>query len=267
MLRIILDIEPRNHLQKECGKDSSKLKIGLVGIKILGKNKFLFFDERNLKSLKVLLERSNEIIGFNLVGHNGLDYVMLENHGIAMKNKLYKTFDLMTLMIRTFGSYEGMGLDNIVEHTFGIKKKKSKKANYKLLRSGQVDKVKENLKHELKIIEKVYKITQNGGLIRFRTPLGLVDEHELSPLAGFSPEPEEDVISPYDLPFGMRLQIKDKKERIVQCANCKKRWKIESICYYGDTMSEDVYCPDCGAFLTETRSNSLGISPRIYNVS
>lgn len=132
MLKIILDVEPRNHLQKDCGGDISKLEIGLVGVKIFEKNKFLFFNEKNLHELEELLESADEIIGFNLVGHNGLDYTMLENHGICTEDKIYKTFDLMTLMIRTFGSYEGMSLGNIAEHTFGVKKKKSKKANYKL---------------------------------------------------------------------------------------------------------------------------------------
>jgi hypothetical protein len=35
---VILDIEPINHLQHDCGGDYSKLLIGLAGIKYLGKD-------------------------------------------------------------------------------------------------------------------------------------------------------------------------------------------------------------------------------------
>lgn len=267
MSKIILDIESKNHLKKDCGGDVSKLKIGLVGVKIFGQDKFLFFDEKNLDKLGELLDSADEIIGFNLVGHNGLDYAMLENYGIFTEDMIYKTFDLMTSMIRAFGSYEGMSLDNIAEHTWGIKKKKSKKANYKLLQSGQLDKVKENLKQELRIIEKLYLAVETNESVRFKTPWGLVDEHILPPLGGFYPESGEEVIQPYDFPVaGMRLQIKEKSEEVIKCSKCKKNWKVESICYYGDTMSEEEYCPNCGAFLTKVRSSLLGPLPQISEV-
>jgi hypothetical protein len=230
---IIFDIEPRNHLEKDCGGDVSKLKIGIAGIKFFKKDKFSFFDETNIDELEDVLLYTNGIVGFNLVGHNGLDYKMLENYGICVELLYPKTFDLMTVMIRAFGSYKGLSLDNIAENTFGVKKKNTKKANYKLIQSKQIEKVKDNLKHELTIIEMLYLTVINGGIVRFKTPLGLIDEHELPPFAGIFPEIKEEICDPYDLPgVGIRLQIKDKFEDVVRCEKCKKHWRIKSVCYY-----------------------------------
>ena len=39
---IILDIESRNHLEKDCGGDVSKLKIGIAGIKFFSQDKMTF---------------------------------------------------------------------------------------------------------------------------------------------------------------------------------------------------------------------------------
>lgn len=178
-----------------------------------------------------------------------------------------KTFDLMTVMIRTFGSYKGLSLDNIAEYTFGIKKKNTKKANYKLIQSKQIEKVKGNLKHELRIIEMLYLSVVNGYVVRFRTSLGLIDEHELLPLGGIFPEIGEEIIEPYDLPAGgMRLQIKDKFEDVVRCEKCKKYWRIKSVYYYGDTMPQKIYCPKCGNFLSEVKANMFGEQVKISEV-
>jgi len=264
---IILDIESRNHLEKDCGGDVSKLKIGLAGIKFCSNDEFLFFDETNIDELEDILLEANEIIGFNLVGHNGLDYRMLENYDICTTLLIPKTFDLMTEMIRSFGSYKGMSLGNITENTFGIKKKYSKKANYKLIRSNHIEEVKDNLKHELRIIEALYLVVVNGGIVSFRTPLGLIDEHELSPLGGIYPEIGEEIIEPYDLPVGgMRLQIKEKFEDVVRCEKCRKYWKVKSVCYYGDTMPQKVYCQKCGNFLINVKANMFGEQTKINEV-
>lgn len=264
---IILDIESRNHLQKDCGGDASKLRIGLAGVKALGKGEFLFFDESDIDELERMLLEADQIIGFNLVGHNGLDYKMLENYGIFVDEMIPKTYDLMTSLIRSFGSYEGLSLDNIAEHTFGTTRKTKKKANYKLIQNGQIEEVKANLKNELSIIEKLYFWIVQGKIVRFKTSWGLVDQHVLPPLAGFEPEAGEDIISPYDFPFaGMRLQIKDLGNEVVLCRRCGKRWQITSVCYYGDTMPEDVYCPNCGNFLAEVRSSLLGEPVKIREV-
>lgn len=264
---IILDIEARNHLQKDCGGDVSELRVGLAGVKALGKNEFLFFDEVSLDRLERILLGANQIIGFNLVGHDGLDYKMLENYGIDVDEMIPKTYDLMTALIRSFGSYEGLSLDNIARHTFGIRRKTSRKANYRLIQSNRIEEVKANLKNELRIIEKLYFWVAQGKIVRFKTSWGLVDQHELPPFAGFRPEAGEDIIAPYDFPFaGMRLQIKDRTDDIILCKQCNKRWRITSVCYYGDTMAEDVYCPNCNNFLVEVRSSLLGEPVRISAV-
>jgi hypothetical protein len=264
---IILDVESRNHLQKDCGGDLSQLRIGLAGVKVLGKDKFLFFDDSNINQLERVLLETSQIIGFNLVGHNGLDYKMLENHGVAVDKMIPKTYDLMTSLIRSFGSYKGLSLDNIAEHTFGIRAKISKKANYRLIQDNQFEQVKANLKSELTIIERLYLRMVQGKIVRFKTSWGAIDQHELHPFAGFHPEAGEDIIDPYDFPFaGMRLQIKDRSDEIVLCKQCTKRWRIISICYYGDTMPQDVYCPNCNSFLIEVRSSLLGEPVKISEV-
>jgi len=261
---LIFDIESRNHLEKDCVGDFSKLELGLAGIKILGKDKFLFFDESNINDLKNILTEADGIVGFNLVGHNGLDYKILKNYGICVESLIPKTFDLMTVMIRAFGSYKNMNLNNISEHTLGIKKKKINKSNYKLIQNKQFEKVKENLKHELVIIECLLITVLNGGIVRFKTPSGLIDEHELPPLGGIFPEFGEEIIQPYDFPVGgMRLQIKDKIEEVVKCNKCNLYWRITSVSYYGDTMPDKIYCPDCDSFLIQVKSNLFGEQTKI----
>ena len=264
---IILDIESRNHLQKDCGGDVTRLRMGLAGIKTVGREEYLFFDESNVIQLERVLLEAGQIVGFNLVGHNGLDYRMLENYGIAVDNMIPKTYDLMTSLIRSFGSYEGLSLDNIAEHTFGIRAKTHKRANYRLIQANQLEEVKTNLKHELNIIERLYFRMVQGELVMFKTSWGAIDQHSLPPLAGFHPEAGEEISSPYDFPFaGMRLQIKDRSDEVVLCRQCAKRWRIISICYYGDTGPENVYCPNCSSFLVQVRSSLLGEPVKICEV-
>ncbi|GEM_PF-2531706 len=262
--QIILDIESRNHLSGDCGGDPSKLLIGLIGVKSLAEDKFYFFDENTLGELKHILDNAELIIGFNLVGHNGIDYKMLENYGIDTEPLLPKTYDVMTVLIRSFGSFKGLNLDNIARNTFNISKKKIKTPNYKLIQNGQVEQVKNNLKRELEIIERLFLKVKEGGLIKFETSWGLIDEHELPLLEGF-PKRGEEIVEFYDFPIaGMRLQIKEIFDEIVKCKKCKKSWRIKSICYYGDTMPEKVYCSNCNNILIEVRTSLLGVQVSIF---
>ncbi len=266
-MKVILDIESRNHLMKDCNGDVSKLVLGVAGIKYLSQDKFLYYDETNINDLESVLINAGEIIGFNLVGHNGLDYRMLENCGVHVEELVPKTFDLMTAMIRSFGSYKDLSLQNLAEHTFGIKKKATRASNYRLIQSNQIERVKANLAHELTLIERLYLRVLRGGVVRFKTSWGLIDEHELAPFAGYLPGFGEEVIEPYDFPFaGMRLQIKEKSDDVVTCSNCHKSWRVKSVCYYGDTGPEKVYCPKCGNFLIEVRSSLLGEAVQIEKV-
>jgi hypothetical protein len=255
---VILDIESKKHLHNDCAGDFSRLQIGLAGIKYLREDKFEFFLEDNLRELNHVLENASRIIGFNLVGYNGLDYKMLQNYGIKTEPLLSKTYDIMTVLLRVFGSFKGLSLDNIVRKTFNIPKKKGKKANYKLIQSRKIEEVKINLKHELELIEKLFIRIAEGGVINFETRLGLVDEHELTFFNGF-PTKIEEIVDPYDFPVGgMRLQIKDIINEVIKCKKCKTSWQIRSLCYYGDTISEKIHCPRCNNLLMEVRTNLLG---------
>jgi hypothetical protein len=256
---IILDTEPSNHLQKECDGDIKKLKLGLVGMKTLELDEFLFFKDEDIEDLKIVLYNTEYIIGYNLVGHNGLDYKILNNYGVKTDLLIEKTYDLMTVFIRVFGSYKNFNIDNIAIHTLGVRKKKNKKANYKLLRNGEFTKVMENLKRELKIIEILYSRIIAGESIRFKTPAGLINEYEIPELSGMFPEYGEDISDPYDFPFtGIRLEIKNRYDFNVKCEKCEKTWRIRSTSYYGDTLSKNIYCPGCDSFLQEVKTSVFG---------
>lgn len=264
---IIFDTEPSNHLHKDCGGDVSKLKLGLAGIKFLEKNKFEFYSDSHIGKLEDKLLCAEYIIGFNLIGHNGLDYKILKNYGVEIEPFTKKTYDLMTAMVRTFGSYQNMSLDNIIRNTFGIKKKYSSKPNYKLLQNGKIKKVTQNLRHELKAIEQLFLHICKDKPIRFETSMGLIDEHEISFFAGFYPEFGEEITEPYDLPIGgMRLQIKEIFDEVIKCSRCKRVWRIKSVSYYGDTLSQKVNCPICKNFLVEVNTNLLGGEVEVSNV-
>ncbi|MFH0869753.1 MAG: hypothetical protein V1866_01705 [archaeon] len=257
--KIIIDIEFANHLEKDCSGNISKLKIGLIGIKYLQKDKYQFFDSSQLDLLKKLLQNAELIIGHNLVGYNGWDYKVLENNGINIKKLLPKTYDTMTAFIRTFGSYKQMSLDSISQHTFNSQKKKYSGANYRLLNAGQIDKVKENLKLELNLIEKLFLRMASGGIVNFETSAGLIDEHEMPPLSGFVPQNDEKIIEPYDFPFGgMRLQIKEMFDKVLMCEKCKQSFHVISASYYGDSSSEEIICPNCGKHLASVPSSMFG---------
>lgn len=262
-----MDIEPINHLEKDCNGDIKKLKMGLAGIKDVLEKRYYFFFENKINELSEVLNNSEIIVGYNLVGHNGLDYKILENYGIETSNLNEKTLDLMSTMIRTFGSYKSMSLDNFAEHTFNVKKKKSKKANYKLIQNKQFDKVKENLIHELDIIEMLLERIIDGGIVRFKTYKGLIDEHELPPMSGFYPEYEEDLVEPYELPIaGIQMQIKRRYNFDIKCSNCKKNWNIKSVSYYGDSSTDKIFCPNCREFLTDVGSNSMRSMPEVTEI-
>jgi hypothetical protein len=256
---IILDVESSNHLKKDCYGDYTKLRLGYTGIKHFGKESYKFFKENDVEELKIFLYNTGLIIGFNLVGFNGLDYKILENDGIKLELLMSKTYDIMSLLIRTFGSYNYMDLNNVAFHTLGVKKKKHKKSIYKMIQAGNYNKVEENVKNELTIIESIFRVIREGGIIKFKTPAGLIDEHEMLESDGFFPEYDEEQIAPYDFPLaGMRLPIKNRYDFIEKCKNCNKLWRIRSISYYGDTMQVKVFCPKCNGFLTKTNSNALG---------
>ena len=263
MVGIILDIEVSNHLDKDCQGDFTKLNLGLVGIKILGKEEFHYFNEGNIDSLKVILSSAEIIIGYNLIGYNGFDYKVLNNYGIDTKNLIKKTYDIMSLLIKTFGSYKGFGLENIAQHTFGISKKRNNTPNYILIQNKQIDKIKENLRCELEIIERLFSTIMDGGILKFRTSNGLIDEHILNPTLNNGKIVDE-IIEPYDL-LGIRLQIKEKTNEEISCQKCLQKWKVKSISYYGDSIAEKIFCPICDQFLIEVNSNLLGSEIIIEN--
>lgn len=266
-LLIIMDVESSNHLKNDCDGDVTKLKIGLVGIKDVPEKHYYFFNEDEINELSEILNHSEIIVGYNLVGHNGLDYKILENYGINTSILNEKTLDLMTTMIRAFGSYKSMSLANFAEHTFNIKKKKSKKANYKLIQNSQFDQVRENLIHELDIIEMLLVRIIDGGIVRFKTYAGLIDEHELPPMGGFYPVYEEDLVDPYELPIaGIQMQIKRRYNFDMECSNCKKNWNIKSVSYFGDSSTDKVLCPNCRKYLTDVGSNLMGSMPEVTEI-
>ena len=257
---IVFDVEARNHLEKECQGDVTKLRIGVAGVKFFRGDEYRFFEESQIQELARVLAEARFIIGFNLVGHNGFDYVMLENNGIDVQNLMPKTYDIMTVLIRSFGSYSDMSLDNIACHTLGITKPKIKKGKYKLVQAGRIDEVCSSLKEELRIIETLFLHIMEGREIRFKTPAGIIDEHLLPPFDAV-PRKGEDVIKPYDMPLaGMRLQIKSVYDQVISCKKCARCWRVTATCYFGDTTSEDIFCQSCGAFLVRVRTSLKGPS-------
>lgn len=267
IMKVVLDIESSNHLKRECNGDVTKLKIGIAGIKVLSKNEYYFFNETNIADIEGFLLEADEIIGYNLMSAGGLDYPMLKNYHIAVDLFKNKTYDLMELMIESFGHYSNFSLNNIITHTLRVEKKKYKQSNYKLIRNGKIEKVKENLKHELEIIEMLYLHLEDGGLLRFQTPGGLIEEHEVPFLMGYFPDENKELIENYDMPLtGMRLQIKEVFKDIVKCKKCHSNWRIQSICYFGDTMSEDVFCPNCKELLINVRTSFMGPDIKIGKV-
>lgn len=184
---------------------------------------------------------------------------MLKNYGIAIEAFKDNTYDIMELLIESFGHYSNFSLENVAKNTLGIEKKRHRQANYKLIRNGNIDKVKENLKLELEIIEKLYCHLKKGGILQFETPSGLVDEHEIPFLMGYSPSENKALIENCDMPFtGMRLQIKAVVNEVIQCNSCKAKWRVKAVCYYGDTVGKDVLCPNCKQILTNVRTSFFG---------
>lgn len=254
---VILDIESKNHLKKDCRGDFSKLEFGLAGIKAFKKDSFKFFGSKDLKKLENLLNNSRLIVGYNLVQSGGIDFQMLENSGIPTNRWLSKTYDLMSTMVRSFGSFEEMSLDNISKKTLKKNKKHGKTANYKLLQQGNVETVKQRLKNELKIIEELFIKVFEGHIIDFDLKNSIHPGFELNPLLGFEPDFEEEIIESQDRPWG-RTEIKRKIDEIRICKNCKSKWRVRSVSYYGDTTHEEIFCPECKASLGEVSSSHIG---------
>jgi len=257
-VKLILDIESSNHLHKECDGDVSLLRIGVAGVKVVDEETYRFFTEDTIHEIEALLLEADEIIGFNLVSSGGLDYQMLRNHDVAVEFFSENTFDIMEIFIESFGNFSYFSLENIAEHTLGLPKKKRKNSNYKLIRNGHIDKVKDNLKHELGVIEKLYLHLLKGGQARFKTPGGLVNEHDVNFLLGYNPESKKELCDNYDFIGSIRLQLKDTFDEIVMCEKCESRWRIKSSSYFGDTMKDDVHCGSCGTFLVTVPSNFSG---------
>lgn len=259
-MEIIFDIETSNHLQKDCNGDKKLLRLGLAGVLPLEGNKALFFTEENLKQLADLLKSSAGIIGFNLTG--GFDYTVLENYKIRTKMLRKKTIDLMPSLIKTFGSYKNLDLDNIAEHTLG-KTKMKVKARYKLVKSDP-DRLKLVLEDELKLIRELYRHIVSERPISFKNKTGFIDEHEVYLSEGVDCPPKEDMVDHYEFPFaGMTLEIKEEFKKVVKCGKCKRKWSITSRSYYGDTMREKVKCPNCGNEVVEVPSSLMGPNPQI----
>lgn len=249
------DVETRNHLKIDCAGDLGELRLGCAGLLPLRGKKARFFGEEAVGELAATLEKAEGVLGFNLTG--GFDYTVLENYNVDTRALRAKTIDLMPFLIRAFGSHKNFSLDNLAEHTLGRKKIRSGTPRYKLAVNDPV-KLQVLIQQELELIRSLYRHIDAGKPVRFKTSVGLIDEHEVYLSAGQDCPPRELMMDPYDFPVGgMRLEIKNAVQRDVSC-KCKRRWRVTSRSYYGDTMSEDVPCPACGASLGKFDSSLMG---------
>lgn len=166
MREIVLDIETQNSFQDIGEYNPSLLSISLVGVYFYETDKYETFLEHELGRLWPLLEKTDRIIGFNILG---FDFPVMQRYYTGDFKK-FPSLDIMKEIERAVGFR--VKLDNVAQTTLGVGKSGNGLMAIEYFRKGEIEKLREYCLQDVKVTKDVYEFGRREGHIFFKDRSG-----------------------------------------------------------------------------------------------
>lgn len=162
MRRVVLDIETKNSFREVNGYDPALLDLSLLVIYDFGTNKYESFMEKDLPKLWQILERTDQIIGFN---SDGFDIPILNKYYRGDLKKI-KSIDLMQSVVKSFG--RRLPLDAIAAGTLGRQKTGHGLDAITWWKNGEIEKLRKYCEEDVRITKEVYEYALANKLLKYK---------------------------------------------------------------------------------------------------
>ena len=164
-MKLVLDIETQQSFKDIGGKPNlSLLKISLVGIYRYDNNQYYAFMENELDRLGELLQKSELVIGFNLIG---FDYPVLQSYLKNINFSGLKTLDIMDVAQKYLG-YK-IKLESVAQGSLGSGKAGSGLDAIKFWKANKIDDLKKYCLKDVEITKDIYEYGVKNGYIKFKS--------------------------------------------------------------------------------------------------
>ncbi|MFA5051549.1 MAG: ribonuclease H-like domain-containing protein [Patescibacteria group bacterium] len=151
MKKIVIDIETQNTFEEVGSPDPAALKVSVAVVYDYATDAYLAFWEHELDRLWPLLERADQIIGFN---QDHFDIPVLNRY---YRGDLFKlpTLDLMKEVVKSLG--RRVSLNSIATASLGTKKSGHGLDAVRWWKSGELDKIQKYCTDDVRITKDVYE--------------------------------------------------------------------------------------------------------------
>jgi len=179
---IVLDIETRNTFQDVGAYNPSLLKISLIGVYFYETDTFETFLEEDLPKLWPRLEKSDRIIGYNLLG---FDYPCMQTYYTGDLMSL-PTLDVMIEIEKRIG--HRVKLDDVAKATLGVGKSGHGLMAVEYWKNGEIDKLRDYCLQDVRVTRDVYEHALKNGFVRYTDRQGVAQD---VPMPIELPEPDQ----------------------------------------------------------------------------
>ena len=159
---LVLDLETQNLFADVGGKENMhKLLVSVAGVFNYKDEKFLTFNEKEMKAFDDLLKKTDLIIGFNICH---FDLPVLQKYVSVDLNRI-PTLDIMVEVVNAVG--HRVSLDDLASNTLGKKKSANGLIAVQYWREGRIDELKKYCIDDVRITRDLYEHGLKKGEIKF----------------------------------------------------------------------------------------------------
>lgn len=161
--KIVLDLETKKGFDS-INWDRSKLSelgVSVVGVYRYDQDRYLAFEEKEIKKLEKILKTAKKIIGFNLFN---FDYPVLKPYFNFNLSQL-PTLDILREIKRVAG--HRVSLDSVAAATLGRQKSGDGLMALHLFKQGKIEMLKRYCLDDVKITKEIYEYGLNHSVLHF----------------------------------------------------------------------------------------------------
>lgn len=166
--KIVLDLETQKGFDEITSRGNfSELRVSVCGIYSYLRNKFLIFEEFQLKTLNDILKEAELVIGFNV---KRFDFAVLAPY-LSFDVRTLKCLDILEEIKSKLG-YR-LKLDSIAYSTLGERKSGSGLDALRFYREGRWDELKNYCLNDVKLTRDLYEFGKRESKLLYRDSSGL----------------------------------------------------------------------------------------------
>lgn len=159
---VVFDVETKKSFDEVGGRTFfDKLGVSVVGAYLYGADRYLSFEEHEIPEFEKLILNAPHIIGFNI---HHFDLPVLRPY-VSLNFKNLFTLDLMEAIERGLGFR--VSLDNLAEHSLGVRKSGDGMQALRWYKEGKIDEIKKYCLKDVEITKNLYEFGKKNGHVLF----------------------------------------------------------------------------------------------------